>query len=229
MSRKRLFFGTGFPYLSFENVPGKLVVLEGADYAGCSTQIDLLKQWLEVEGHAVLDTGLRHATFVSDAIEDAKKGNLLGKTTLSLLYATDCADEMENQILPALKAGFVVLVDRYIFTLMARDLVRGAEKGWLQDLFGFAVVPDLVVYLQVDPQQLLHRGLAKIGRLDYWESGMDLGLSTDVFESFNKYQRRLQVVYDQMAAEYGFEIVDGSQDVFTIQRIIRDKVHRILA
>jgi len=183
----------------------------------------MLKEWLESNGHAVLDTGLRRSDLVSEAIEEAKNGNTLGKKTLSLLYATDFADQLENKIIPAMKAGFIVLADRYIFTLMVRDLVRGADKEWVKDLFGFALVPDQTFYLSVDPELLLHRALIKYGHLDYWESGMDVGLSSDMFDSFTKYQTALKNKFDELDMDYGFDKIDGQRPPVEVQEYIRKK------
>jgi dTMP kinase len=188
----------------------------------------MLKVWLEANGHAVMDTGLRRSGLVGEAIEEAKQGHTLGKQTMSLLYATDLADQLENKIIPALKAGFVVLADRYIFTLMVRDLARGADKAWLKELFGFALVPDLVFYLSVEPDTLLHRALVKYGSLDYWESGMDICISSDMFDSFLKYQARLKNEFDQLAGEYGFGVVDGEKNPDEIQAFMRKKIDGIL-
>lgn len=226
MGRNLSFYGLGLPYLKHKDYPGKLIVLEGADCSGRSWQVKALKNWLEEKGHAVLDTGLRRSGLVGSAIDEAKQGNTLGKTTLSLLYATDFADQLENKILPALSAGFVVLADRYIFTLMARDMVRGASKEWLRKLFGFAPVPDMIFYLQVDPQVLLYRSFEKYGTLDYWESGMDICLSGDIFESFQIYQSLLARQYDQMADEFSFTILDGHESPDCIQKKIRRDIER---
>ena len=225
-----LYYGIGFPYLKLDrsSLQGKLIVVEGADCSGRSTQIAMLKPWLEACGHAVLDTGLRRSDLVSEAIDEAKKGHTLGKNTLSLLYATDMADQLENKIIPALKAGFIVLADRYIFTLMVRDLVRGADKEWLQELFGFALVPDYIFYMSVDPEALLHRALLKYGHLDYWESGMDVCLSSDMFESFKKYQGALKDEFDMLAVEYGFDVVDGSRPPEEINEYMRSRVSEII-
>jgi dTMP kinase len=188
----------------------------------------MLKSWLEASGHAVLDVGLRRSDLVMDAIVEAKKGHVLGKTTLSLLYATDLADQLENRIIPAMRAGFVTLSDRYIYTLMARDLVRGADPEWLKKLFGFALVPDMIFFLDAEPELLLHRAFAKYGRLDFWESGMDLGLGSDMLESFKKYQTSIRVHFKRLAEEYGFSVIDGSPDPETIQQQIRRKVEDYL-
>ncbi|GBF34900.1 thymidylate kinase [Desulfocucumis palustris] len=226
MDRQLEFYGQGLPYLGGNKYPGKLVVVEGADCSGRSWQVNSLRNWLEEEGHAVLDTGLRRSNLVGGAIQEAKNGNTLGKTTFSLLYATDFADQLENKILPALAAGFVVLSDRYIFTLMARDIVRGASRDWLRKLYGFAPVPDIIFYLQVEPQVLLYRAFEKYGTLDYWESGMDICLSSDMFESFQIYQSLLARQFDQMAEEFGFNVLDGEESPETIQEKIRRDIER---
>jgi dTMP kinase len=225
-----LYYGIGLPYLKLDraDLQGKLIIVEGADCSGRSSQIAMLKVWLEANGHAVMDTGLRRSGLVGEAIEEAKQGHTLGKKTMSLLYATDLADQLENKIIPALKAGFVVLADRYIFTLMVRDLARGADKAWLKELFGFALVPDLVFYLSVNPDMLLHRALVKYGSLDYWESGMDICISSDMFDSFKKYQTLLKGEFDLLAGEYGFDVVDGEKDPDEIQAYMRGKVAEIL-
>src|SRR5262245_7087970 len=175
-------YGIGLTYLADVTLPGKLIVIEGSDGSGRSTQTRMLKEWLEASGRPVLDVGLRRSDLVMDVIDEAKKGHLLGKTTLSLLYATDLADQLENRIIPAMRAGFVAIADRYIYTLMARDRVRGASPQWLRELFGFTLVPDLIFFLDAEPELLLHRAFAKYPQLDYWESGMDLGLDTDMLE-----------------------------------------------
>jgi dTMP kinase len=163
---------------------GKLIVVEGADGSGRSTQIARLVEWLEAAGHATLQVGLKRSNLVSEELDQAKRGNILSRTTMSLFYATDFADQLENRILPALRAGFMVLADRYIYTLMARDLVRGMDEVWLKNLYSIALVPDAVFYLNVSPENLVQRNFAKDFALDYWESGMDLGLSRDMFDSF---------------------------------------------
>ena len=222
------FYGKGLPYLKLSSLSGKLIVIEGPDCSGRSTQIALLKEWLEAKGHAVLDTGFKRSTLVGNVINEAKKGNTLGKTTLSLLYSTDFADQLENKIIPALSAGYIVLADRYIFTMMARDIVRGASKEWLKKLFGFALVPDLTFYIHLEPDLLLHRTFAKYGHLDYWESGMDLCLSGDMLESFKKYHSFLGTEFDEMAEEYNFIKINGKESVQKIQAQLRKKIGEFL-
>jgi dTMP kinase len=218
------FYGEGLSYLGELSLQGKLVVVEGSDCSGRSTQIRMLKERLEAMGHPVMDVGLRRSNLVSEVIDEAKKGHLLGKTTLSLLYATDLADQLENRIIPAMRAGFIAIADRYIYTLMARDLVRGAGMDWLKKLFGFALVPDLIFFLDAEPELLLHRSFAKYGQLDYWESGMDLGLDGDMLDSFRKYQTLLRSHFMDLAREYKFVVVDGSPSPELVQQQIRAKV-----
>ncbi|HKN06320.1 MAG: thymidylate kinase [Thermoplasmata archaeon] len=204
-------YGTRLPRMPEETLVGKLIVVEGADGSGRTTEVNLLREWLEVEGHAVVDTGLRRSDLVSDEIDRAKQGHTLAPTTMALLYAADFADQLENKIIPALAAGSTVLADRYIYTLMARAIVRGASREYARHLYGFAVRPDLIVFLDARPEILLHRSIGKYGSLDYWESGMDLCLSRDLFESFFLYQELLSKEFAWMATDYGFHYVDANR------------------
>lgn len=227
-SRHR-WLGHGIPGVDIEKFTGKLIVVEGADGSGRSTQIEKLVDWLEGSGHATVRVGLKRSTLVSEELEQAQEGNILSHTTLSLFYATDFADQMENVILPALKAGFMVLADRYIYTLMARDLVRGLDAAWLRNVYGIALVPDVVFYLNVSPEELVQRSLAKYAALDYWESGMDLGLSKDMFDSFLKYQALMAKEFRRLQAAYGFDMVDGHSSVEEINAELRRKTDAVLA
>ena len=176
-----------------------------------------------------VQVGLKRSSLVSEELEKAKQGNILSRTTLSLFYATDFADQLENIILPALKAGFMVLADRYIYTLMARDLVRGFNEPWLKNLYGIALEPDAVFYLTVDPEELVQRNLAKSAALDYWESGMDLGLSRDMFDCFVNYQTSMQATFRRLQASYGFTFVDGNRSAETIHAELQKKISAVLA
>ena len=225
----RRFYGHGIPKVELERLAGRLIVVEGADGSGRSTQIAMLVQWLEGSGHATTQVGLKRSSLVSEELEQAQEGNILSRTTLSLFYATDFADQLENIILPALKAGFIVLADRYIYTLMARDMVRGMDEAWLKNLYGIALEPDAVFYLNVPPEELVQRSFAKNTALDYWESGMDLGLSRDMFDSFLKYQTAMQQTFRQLQATYGFTIVDGNRSVEAINAELCKKIGAILA
>ena len=229
MANAKKYYEKKLPYLTLnDELPGKLIVIEGPDCSGRSTQISMCKEWMEANGHAVLDTGIKRSNLVAEIIQEAKKGNILGKNTLSLLYCTDFADQLENKILPALESGYIVLSDRYIFTLMARDILRGASKEWLKKLFGFAIVPDLVFLINIDPDTLLHRTFSKYGSLDYWEAGMDIHLSSDMFESFKKYHMMLKKEYESFAEEYGFISLNGRDNPNKIQAQIRKHVSNYL-
>jgi dTMP kinase len=225
----RRFYGHGIPKVEVDRLAGRLIVVEGADGSGRSTQIAMLVQWLEGSGHGTTQVGLKRSSLVSEELEQAQQGNILSRTTLSLFYATDFADQLENIILPALKAGFIVLADRYIYTLMARDMVRGVDEAWLKNLYGIALEPDAVFYLNVPPEELVQRSFAKNTALDYWESGMDLGLSRDMFDSFLKYQTAMQQTFRKMQVTYGFTIVDGNRPVDAINAELRKKISAVLA
>ena len=222
------FYGEGLPGVDPTDLAGKLIVIEGADGSGRSTQIELLRDFLEGRGHATVNVGLRRSTLVSEELLEAKKGNVLGEITRSLFYATDFADQLENRILPALKGGFIVLADRYIYTLMARDIVRGADRDWVRSLYEIALVPDLVIYLRVSPSQLVERNLHKNATLDYWEAGMDLGLSRDIFDSFVRYQKLIHNEFTFMQQEYGFHLVNGNRSIRAVARETTANVQQLI-
>ena len=226
---ERRFYGHGIPGVDLEQLAGKLIAAERADASGRSTQIEMPVEWLEGSGHATVQVGLKRSTLVSEELERAQEGNILSRTTLSLFYATDFADQLENIILPALKAGFVVLADRYIYTLMARDMVRGMDEAWLKNLYGLALEPDAVFYLNVPPAELVQRTVAKNAALDYWESGMDQGLSRDLFDSFMKYQTAMQKTFRRLQSTYDFTIVDGMRSAEVINHELRKKIGAVLA
>jgi dTMP kinase len=210
------FVGHRPPQISDEHVDGRLIVVEGTDGAGRSTQIALLKEWLEDEGFAVLDTGFTRSALAGAGIKRAKQGNTLDPLTLNLFYATDFWDRMERHILPALRAGMIALADRYTYSLIARAAVRGVPRDWMEQLYGFAIVPDLVVYLDVEPETLVRRVIAR-GGFDYWESGQDYLSTDDVHDSFIKYQTDLVEEFRGLAERNAFTVVDASQpagDVF---------------
>ncbi len=225
----RCFYGYGIPRVDLELLAGRLIVVEGADGSGRSTQIAMLVEWLEGGGHATVQVGLKRSTLVSEELDKAQEGNILSRTTLSLFYATDFADQLENIILPALKAGFIVLADRYIYTLMARDMVRGMDEVWLKNLYGIALEPDAVFYLNVPPEELMQRNFAKNMALDYWESGMDIGLSRDMFDSFMQYQTAMERTFRHLQTTYGFTIVDGMRSAEAINADLRKKISAVLA
>ena len=228
MKKSHHFYGHGIPRVKPEDLGGKLIAIEGADGSGRSTQIAELVNWLETSGRPTAQVGLKRSSLVSEELEKAQHGNVLSRTTLSLFYATDFADQLENIILPALKAGFIVLADRYIYTLMARDMVRGMDEKWLKNLYGIAPVPDAVFYLSVEPEELVQRNLSKNATLDYWESGMDLGLSRDVFDSFLKYQSAMGEAFRQLQKTYKFEIIDANRSVNSVNKELRKKISAVI-
>lgn len=228
MTKSHVFYGHGIPRVKPEDLGGKLIVVEGADGSGRSTQIVELVNWLETSGRPTVQVGLKRSTLVSEELEKAQNGNVLSRTTLALFYATDFADQLENLIIPALKAGFIVLADRYVYTLMARDMVRGMDEKWLKNLYGIAPIPDAVFYLSVNPEELVQRNLAKNATLDYWESGLDLGLSRDVFDSFLKYQAAMGDAFRQLQKTYKFEIIDANRPVGAVTKDLRKKISAVL-
>src|SRR5689334_22262538 len=221
-------YGVVLPEMRLENLPGKLIVIEGTDGVGRSTQIQLLKPWLEQQGRAVVDTGMTRSKLAGKGIKQAKEGHTLGRVTLSLFYATDFADRLENEIVPALRAGFVVLTDRYIYSLMARAMVRGLDPAWIRNVYSFALKPDVVFYLRIGVDDLIPRVVFSRG-FDYWESGMDLHPSEDMYESFRKYQTSLLQQFDVLAQEYGFEVIDASGSVNSIFEQLRTGIARVLS
>ena len=224
----RRYYGHGIPGVDLNELAGKLIVVEGADGSGRSTQIAQLVDWLETCGHATVQVGLKRSTLVSEELERAQDGNILSRTTLALFYATDFADQLENIMMPALRAGFIVLADRYIYTLMARDLVRGMDEAWLTNLYGIALEPDAVFYLEVEPEELVQRNLSKNATLDYWESGMDLGLSRDMFDSFVQYQKAMQAQFRRMQKTYGFTIVNANRTMEEVNEELKKRISAVL-
>jgi dTMP kinase len=221
-------YGRGLPYLSIDDYPGKLIAIEGTDGVGRSTQITMLREWLEVQGYGVVETGWARSELMQPTIELAKSSNTLNKLTFTLLYATDFADRLEKEIIPALKAGFVVLADRYIFTALARAQVRGLDKQWNRNLYGFAIAPHLVFYLRVDVDTLVRRVLEG-GGMDYWESGMDLKAGDSIYENFRAYQRSLLKEYQSMAEEFNFRVIDAKKSINAIQTELRRQIGAFLA
>lgn len=211
-----------------EAYPGKLVVLEGTDGVGRSTQAELLRHWLEVEGYGVAVSEWKSSALISAAIDKAKSKNALNTITFSLLYATDLADRLNRVIIPALKAGFVVIVDRYYYTAFARDVVRGADAAWVRHLYDFAPTPDLVFYLQMPLDDLLRRIVYTRGGLDFYESGRDIGMSTDLYQSFKLYQSKIMHEYERMVEEFKLKDIDASQPIEEVQKRLRACVRELL-
>ena len=228
MQKPKRFYGKGIPGVVLDELKGQLIVVEGADGSGRSTQIDMLRNWLERRGYPTVNVGLKRSMLVSRELEQAMQGNILGTRTLSLFYATDFADQLENRIIPALRSGFIVLADRYIYTLMSRAIVRGVEPSWVRDVYSIALVPDAVFYLTVSPKILVERNLRKHAVLDYWESGMDMHRSSSMYASFIEYQRLIQKEFKAMQEHYGFETINGNRSPRAIQNELRAKAEVIL-
>jgi dTMP kinase len=221
------YFGDGLTYLNPSDLKGRLIAVEGTDGVGRTTHIESLQEWLEVQGYGVVTTGWTRSNLMSKTIEMAKQGNILDRWSLSLLYATDFADRLEHQIIPALRSGFVVLADRYIYTAFARDYVRSGDRKWIREVFGYALIPDLVCYLRIDIDTLALRVIESKG-MNYWESGMDLRLGADLYDSFKKYQGLLIEEFDKMATEFQFEVIDARKSPDDIQAELRSKIQPLL-
>jgi dTMP kinase len=222
------YYGTGnIPGFDANELPGRLIVLEGTDGVGRSTQVALLHEWLEANGYAVAQTGLARSSLVGPGLMRAKQGHTLGDTTLNLFYATDFADRLEKEILPALRAGFICLTDRYIYSIIARAVVRGVDYGWLKDLFSFVIVPDAVFYLEADLERLIPRVLAGEG-FDYWESGMDVLRGDDIFENYRNYQTKMLAQFRQIGKEYKFMMVDANRSAHEVFTDLRRRLKPIL-
>jgi dTMP kinase len=209
------FYGHGLPAFQHMELSGKLIVLEGPDGVGRSTQIALLREWLEANGYAVSSSGLRRSMLAGKGIDEAKQGHTLGDLTMTLFYAADFADRLERDIIPALRAGFVVLTDRYIYSLIARAEVRGLDKDWVRRCMGFALVPDAIFYLRTDVEHLMPRVLTSRG-FDYWESGMDFLGYSDYFTSFTVYQNKMLAAFDRLGDEFGFHNIDATQSIHNV-------------
>ena len=223
------FYGEGLAgFTRTKPLPGRLIVLEGTDGVGRSTQIALLREWIESKGYAVRSTGLKRSELAGRGIKEAMRGHTLGLLTANLFYATDMVDRLEKVIIPALRAGFVVLTDRYIYSIIARAMVRGADPAWIRDVFGFALVPDAVFYLHADLPHLIPRVLNSRG-FDYWESGMDFLPHRDYYDAFVEYQSRLLAQFDAIAEEYDFRSIDATQSIRYVFQALTTEIEKVLA
>lgn len=209
--------------------PGRLFVVEGIDGSGKSTQLDLLHKWLLLQGYNVFFSEWNSSDLVKSTTRLGKKRRMLTPTTFSLIHATDFANRLEHRIIPLLKAGVIVLADRYAYTAFARDKVRGVSPHWVRRLYDFAVVPDLAFYFRVPIEVSVDRILSGRAMIKYYEAGMDLGLSTDVRESFGLFQGRIIDEYDSMADEFGFTVLDGSRPIEEQQRRMRRITQEVLS
>ena len=220
-------YGGRIPGVPLEDLSGWLIVVEGTDGVGRTTHVNLLRAHLERLGYAVAETGFTRSDLASRGLRRAKQGNTLGANAYNLFYATDFADRLEHQIVPALRSGFVMLTDRYVFSLIARAIVRGANPDWIKQVYSFSLKPDAVYYLRIEVPDLVPRVLAN-GGFDYWESGMDIPLGSDHFESFIRYQGRVIEELDALSREYGFETLDATRPVSEIDEVLCARVSSLL-
>jgi dTMP kinase len=204
--------------------PGKLFVVEGIDGSGKTTQLGLLAKWLSAEGHRVFVTEWNSSALVKAATKTGKKKNALTPMTFSLLHATDFADRLTYHIIPPLRAGMVVIADRYAFTAFARDTARGVDPQWVRETYSFAVRPDLAFYFRVSVESSLRRLKNARAKIKFYEAGMDLGLSSDIDESFSLFQGRVIEQYDRMVQEYGLNVVDAELPIDIQQQQVRHVV-----
>jgi dTMP kinase len=207
-------------------IRGKLIAVEGLDGSGKSTQIRLLKRWLELEGYKVFFTEWNSSDLVKKATRKGKKKKLLTPTTFSLIHCTDFADRYERQILPLLQGGYLVLADRYVYTAFARDSVRGCDRDWLRKLYRFAIKPDITFFFEVPLDVALGRILDGRPMLKYHEAGMDMGFSKDPYESFKIFQGKIYEEYGRIGKEYPFERVDATLPSEEQQALMREIVRR---
>jgi dTMP kinase len=222
------FYGKGIPHLDAERLRGKLIVVEGSDGSGRSTQISMLRTWLEGQGYATVEIGIKRSQLVATELDIARRSTTLSPMTMTLYYACDFADQLEHVIIPSLRANFVVLADRYVYTLIARAIARRLSRTWLKQLYGIALVPDAVFYLSVEPEVLAERTFRKNDTLNYWESGMDVHRQVDMYRSFIEYQRKLERIFMDLQKEYGFVVVDGNRSPQTIYDELVSRIRPII-
>jgi len=218
------FFGTALPGFHEAELPGTLIVLEGSDGSGRSTQIALLTEWLESQGFAVQTMGLRRSSLVAEDIDDLLANNAVTRMTLALMYATDFYDQLEHRIVPALRSGMVVLADRYIFTLIARAVVRGIDREYLHGLYEMSLRPQLTFWLNLRPEVAFEREFKKAHAISYWEAGRDMSLSSDLYKSFIRYQGMVKKEFELLAKRHHFIEVDGERSVAAVNGDLRARI-----
>ncbi len=218
------FFGEPLVGLDPRELNGTLIVIEGMDGSGRSTQIALLQEWLESEGFAVQTSGLRRSNLVGRDIDELLAQNAVTRMTLALMYATDFFDQLEHRIVPALRSGTVVLADRFIFTLIARGVVRGINRDYLSGLYAMALRPNLTFWLNVRPETAFSREFKKAQAINYWEAGRDMSLSHDLYWSFVRYQTMIKREFEVMAKKNGFLELDGEGSVSAVNKQLRQRI-----
>jgi dTMP kinase len=207
---------------------GKLIVVEGIDGSGKSTQVDLLYKWLRSLGKSVYFSEWNSSKLVKSTTKAGKKKHILTPTTFSLIHATDFADRWENHILPLLRAGVIILADRYAFTAFGRDVARGVDPQWVRKLYSFALQPDIALYFRVPMDVSVNRIVSSRAKIKYYEAGKDLGLSDDKVVSFRLFQQRIRDEYEKMIDEFGFTVIDGTLPIHLQQQQVRNIVQEVL-
>ncbi len=218
------FFAAPLPGFDASDITGTLIVIEGMDGSGRSTQISLLQEWLESEGFSVQTSGLRRSNLVGRDIDELLAKNAVTRLTLALMYCTDFFDQLEHRIVPALKSGAVVLADRYIFTLIARSVVRGINRDYLSGLYAMALRPHLTFWLNVRPETAFGREFRKAQAISYWEAGRDMSLSHDLYWSFVRYQTMIKREFEAVATRHNFLELDGEASVPTVNKLLRQRI-----
>jgi dTMP kinase len=227
------------PNIDISDITGKLIVIEGTDGVGRSTQISEIKKWLEVKGYAVTVTGWIRSPFIGKTVQEAKEKPTLNVNTFTLLYLADFADRMEHEIIPALKAGYIVLADRYIYTAIARSMARGLSQEWLEKLYGFALIPDAVFYMRITLKELIPRILNSDNfdeeywrktdkMMDFWESGMDMRLGEDFYDSFIHYQKKIIQIFDKLAKQHNFNIVNAGKKYPYVNKVLKEGIAKLV-
>jgi dTMP kinase len=220
----KYFFGEPLVAFDPKEISGTLIVIEGMDGSGRSTQISLLQEWLESEGFAVQTSGLRRSTLVGRDIDELLAKNAVTRLTLALMYCTDFFDQLEHRIVPALKAGTIVLADRYIFTLIARSVVRGINRDYLSGLYAMALRPHLTFWLNVRPETAFGREFRKAQAISYWEAGRDMSLSHDLYWSFIRYQTMIKREFEAFSKRHDFLELDGEASVSVVNKLLRQRI-----
>ena len=215
-------------YETPHNYRGRLIIVEGIDGSGKSTQLQLMHKWLLNRGYDVFVTEWNSSVLVKNTIKRSKKQNILTPTTFRILHAADFSDRLCNLIIPPIKAGMIVLADRYIYTAFCRDTVRGVRPEWVRDLYGFALKPDIAFYFKVPIEVSIERVISARTKIKYYEAGMDLGLSNDIVECFKLFQGRVLVEYDRVAKEFQLDVIDGTAPIEKQQQIVREIIDRQL-
>lgn len=222
------YYSDPLPDVDIARLQGKLIVIEGPDSVGRSTQVQFLRDWLEERGYAVANTGMARSPLTKTGIREAMNGHTLGPLTMGLFYMADFADRLENIIIPSLRAGFVVLTDRYFFSVVARAVARSQNSEWLERVAGFALVPHATFYLRAEVEEVLARVVRGQHYFDYWESGMDVPYGDSLYKSFVGYQSKLIEVLDSMAESYDFTVVDANRPPEAIFDELRAQIERLL-